>query len=90
MSCAYRQAAWREDFNAAITVVISLLTEKFPVVKLLGGRGVVGMVLSSWLLCIWGLAAGSDSVVKLLGGRGAIWMVSSELVGGTSGSCCEQ
>ena len=57
MSCAYRQAAWRGDFNAAITVVISLLTEKFP-------------------------------VVKLLGGRGAIWMVSSELVGGTSGSCC--
>ena len=29
MSCAYRQAAWRRDVNAAITVVISLLTEKF-------------------------------------------------------------
>ena len=58
VSCAYRQAAWRRDFNAASTVVISLLTEKFPVVKLLGGRGVVGMRL----LCIWALAVGSNLV----------------------------
>ena len=29
MSCAYRQVAWRKDVNAAITVVNSLLTEKF-------------------------------------------------------------
>ena len=40
-------------------------------------RGVSGL----WLM-------GSYSVVKMRGGRVAIGMVSSELVGGTLGSCC--
>ena len=53
------------------------------VAKLLGVRGAIGLVSSSWLaalckqlLCLkviaetWALAAGSNSVVKLLGGRG--------------------
>ena len=66
------------------------------VVKLLGGRGTIGMVssqlvaaLCKQLPCLkvtaWFLGSGLrglNSVVKLLGGR-AIGMVSSQLVGGT-------
>ena len=98
VSCTYRQAAWRRDFNAAITVVISLLTERFPVVKLLGGRGVVGMVLSKWLMALqavavrgsWALFVGleQDADVTLRRKCGSNWSFVRRVAMSRGLLCC--
>ena len=56
------------------------------VVKLIGGIACAVAVFSNCEVFVLSMR-GSVSVVKSVGGRGAIVMVSSELVGGTSGSC---
>ena len=80
-----------------LLVCWALAVGSFPVVKLLGGRGVVG-----WCRQVgWRRRAGSCcvAIALYLGfgwaqtwsssclAAGCNWMVSLELVGGTSGSC---